>query len=609
MTLSIDASSPAVAISGNASQTVTNASFTPPAGSLLLVEWIGNTNVNDVPATPGITDSLGTPLTYTLIDHASITDVATADGQAAMWSAVVATSAPMTITVTNNTPTVGQYAAALKVTVITGADLASPIGASGVGGSTSAGAKTQNFTASRDGSWGFVAGQDWDVGGAETAGTGCTYTGGGTGNVFTTISYGFLLRSTPDGVAGATTAMAWTIPGASTNNSWVYAEVKPAASPATPQTIPPHLLYGLLLNRQQVADAAPAAVQASAEIGAAALGLTTSGTVVHVGRPAGAAPLAVATTGAARKVAPQSGNCAVGLTVRGVAARKQAQAGTAPLGLTAVGVDRKVAPQAGRAPLGVTAAGSTAKVARPQGSAPVGVATTGAAAKRATFAIAPVAVGLTTYNSTAIVPRAQTGTCAVGVAAYGTARRVAPGSGRVAVAVAPSGTAAKRAATAGVAALTTTPRTSAAVGHGAAGRVCVALSATATARKRGPGSAATGLGLTGTGRAVKRATPYGTADLLLVTAGATVTKRAVGRGAALVGLTASFDSATLPRQLAGRVLLALATWHKDRLVRRPNTGGVIRPMSGMVSRPGAGIVTRPASGVVIRPDTGTVARP
>lgn len=229
MALAIDSSTPAISTSLNTVQTVASPSFTPPAQSVLLVAYAANAGAADNPATPGITDNLGTPLTYTLVDHATIGDVAGADGQATMWRAPVPTSAAMAVTVTNNSPTASQWGAVLRVWVITGADTGAPVGAKGVGGSTSTGVKQQNFTATRDGSQGFLVVTDWDVQGAETAGTGCTFDSTGNGNG---ISYGFLRRTTADGAAGATTSMNWTIPGTSVNNLWVYAEVQPATTGA-----------------------------------------------------------------------------------------------------------------------------------------------------------------------------------------------------------------------------------------------------------------------------------------------------------------------------------------------------------------------------------------
>lgn len=319
------------------------------------------------------------------------------------------------------------------------------------------------------------------------------------------------------------------------------------------------------INRLALVEILPAsAVQSSAESGLTALGLATIGTAVHVGQPAGAAPLgvtatgtarhigasagvaplAVTATGTARKVAVQSGRCSLGLTSTGVAARRQAQTGTTALGLTAAGLARKVAPQAGPGPLGLTAAGRMTKVAVSRGVAPLGAATSGTAAKLAVFPAggARAPVGLTTYHSTTIVPRAQSGTCAVGLGAYGAARKTAPTAGRAAVAVAVSGVAAKRCAAAGRATLAAATRTAAATGHGVAGRSFLGLSGTAAGRKVAAGFGAAPLGVAGAGQAVKRATPAGITVLALVTSGGLVAKRVSTSGAALVGLSTAYDS-------------------------------------------------------------------
>jgi hypothetical protein len=230
----LDGSSPAVTTSANATQALATGSFTPPDLSVLLVAWAGNTASADTPPTPSITDNLGAHLTYTLVDFAAVGSVGT-KGQSAMWTAPVATGAAMTVTVTNNSQTASQWGAALKVWVITGANGGDPVGQFGKNSAVTAGAKTASYTADSTGSRGFLVCQDWDTQGAQTAGTGCTFTGGGTGNNSGgNISYGFLLRTTEDGVAGASTAMNWTVPGTSANLNWVYAEIQPEAKATRP---------------------------------------------------------------------------------------------------------------------------------------------------------------------------------------------------------------------------------------------------------------------------------------------------------------------------------------------------------------------------------------
>lgn len=239
MALAIDASTPAIAVStNNGIATVTSASFTPPAGALLYIRWAWNTGAANTPAAPSITDSLGTPLTYTLLDHHSRADSPAVDGQCAQWSGVVGTSAAMTVTVTAGTGTT-VHGGALHITVLTGQH-ATPIGAHGKSSSTSAASIAQSYTAQATSAWGFIGVTDWDLKGAETAGTGCTLTNGGSGNAGTEISYGFVRRTAADDSNGSSNTLNVTLPGTSTNLSWVYAEIVPAASPAStlPQTSP-----------------------------------------------------------------------------------------------------------------------------------------------------------------------------------------------------------------------------------------------------------------------------------------------------------------------------------------------------------------------------------
>lgn len=231
MAIAIDASSPAIATQTNgATATVTTASFTPPSGSVLLIRWSGNTAAGVDPAQPTITDNLGTPLTYTLSDWSHRGDGPAADGQAAIWRAVVASSAAMTITVTNQASS-GNRHAALRVAVLTGADTGNPIGANGKAGSTSAASIAQNYTAEATGGWGFIVTCDWDVVGNQTAGTGCTLEGSGAPGG--AITYGFLRRTTADDVNTNTNTLNVTLPGTSGNLRWAYAEAMPGAAATT----------------------------------------------------------------------------------------------------------------------------------------------------------------------------------------------------------------------------------------------------------------------------------------------------------------------------------------------------------------------------------------
>lgn len=228
MALAIDASTPAVATQTNgATATVAVASFTPPSGSLLLIEWAANST--STPAQPTITDNLGAHLTYTLADWQSKADSPTKDGQSATWTAPIVTGAAMTVTVTNQA-TSGFREAALRVTVITGQH-ATQNGTHGKGGSASSGALAQSVTGTANGSQAFGAVSDWDAKGSMTAGTGCALNPAstGTGSPGGAFSYGFVKRSSADGTNGGSTTLNLTYGGTSTAISFTYIEIVPAA--------------------------------------------------------------------------------------------------------------------------------------------------------------------------------------------------------------------------------------------------------------------------------------------------------------------------------------------------------------------------------------------
>lgn len=225
MALAIDGSTPTLATSSTA--TVTSASFTPPDNALLVVAWAANNPTGSDPSAPSITDDLGVPLTYTLSNWRNRADLSPnhVDGQTAIWTAPVPTSQPMSVSVTNGAAS--SRHAALKIWVVTGADPDTPLGAEGEASSLSAGSISQDYTAEATSSQGFMVACDWDTLGAMTEGSGCTFDH--TGDIAGQISYGFLRRTTDDGSLGATTTLACTLSGTSTNLSWVWVELIPAA--------------------------------------------------------------------------------------------------------------------------------------------------------------------------------------------------------------------------------------------------------------------------------------------------------------------------------------------------------------------------------------------
>lgn len=567
--------------------TVVTPTFTP-SDSSLLVALVGAGNGTGGAVSLGVvSDSLGG--TWTRLGS----EVVSGSGAAEIWARDITTGAPMTVTFDPG----GAVASGLDIICKWyggAAPRTSQPGATATNGGTTS--YQTSITTTTAGS--MVVGSYGRASDAQTVAA----------NANTTL-YGQVNGASGDTAATFGAMYATTVPG-----TIELGFANPAAG----------------INRVTLVEILPAVAPAAgtAEIGVAALGLTASGTAVHVGlssgpatfgiatrgtavrvaSTAGSAAVAVAATGAARKVTAQAGSCAVGLGTRGTAVRRQAQTGTAAFGVTSTGLDRKVAPQGGPAPLGVTGTGWAVKVAVGRGPAALAIVTVGGSAKRAAAAGA-APLGVAASHSSAVVARPQTGACALGIAGYATARKVAPAAGRAAAAITTTGAAAKRSPTAGAAVVGAATRTAAATGHGTAGRACLGLVGRATARKTATGTGSSPLGLASTGWAVKRATPAGVAPLSLTGSSGAVTKRVASGGRVLVGLTGSYNAAVQARQVAGRLLVALTTWHKDRRTLRPNTGTTPRPVTTTILRPSGGATPRPAGTTTPRPYTSTTPRP
>jgi hypothetical protein len=236
--LAIDASSPALTTQTNtATATLASGSFTPPAGSVLLIQWS-----SDGGAHAGLTDDHRQPrhaadlhaarLESRELGHACCQR---SGGDVAGCGRLVGGDDRHG----HNGAVTTERAAALKITVLTGADTTTPIGAHNKSGSLSTASIAQTYTATSTGGWGFIVVCDFNQLGNETAGTGCTLIS--TGSVLTNISYGFFRRTTADDVATNTNTLNVTIPGTTTNLSWTYAEVLPAV--ASTAVFPPNRTY------------------------------------------------------------------------------------------------------------------------------------------------------------------------------------------------------------------------------------------------------------------------------------------------------------------------------------------------------------------------------
>lgn len=233
MALIIDPSSPAVVVG---SGTVLTASFTPPDDSLLVVMMAANSVQNFNPITPIATDTLGVHATYTLSDWFSEADNSSISGQCALWTAPITTGAAMQVSVTvdPSNPDV-----AVKVFVLTGQDLTTPIGATGKSGSTSASSIAQSYVGEATSGQGFLVTCDWDALGNPTAGSGCSINAGTIGGQ---ISYGFARRTVADDTLGASNTLNVTTPSNSTNLSWCWLEILPVAVDENLVDPPPFLV-------------------------------------------------------------------------------------------------------------------------------------------------------------------------------------------------------------------------------------------------------------------------------------------------------------------------------------------------------------------------------
>ncbi len=229
MAIALDGSTPTgVSQTNGATATVVSGSFSPPAGSVIVVSWAGNSASAVSPTAPSIANSAG--LTFTSLGVRNYAD-GSKDGQAAMWYHVVgSTPGSMTVTITNNASS-GNRHARLKVLVFTGVDTASPIGANSEGTDTTGALDALSYTSTVANSIGVAAVSDWDVNSTTfTAAAGTTVAD--SASVASSINCATLTQTTPT-TSGASIALGLTAPTSSAWN-YVYAELKPATGTTAP---------------------------------------------------------------------------------------------------------------------------------------------------------------------------------------------------------------------------------------------------------------------------------------------------------------------------------------------------------------------------------------
>jgi hypothetical protein len=162
LALTLSSSTPA-AVKNNA-QTLTTASFIPPAGSVLYIAVMLNSNAS--PATDQnyvsqITDNLSTHLTYTLQKQYGTSSASSAIVY--LYTAPVSTSQAMTVSITQNATDTSINNAMLQVLVITGANSSSPVGNTDGAGGTTTNIKGTVYNSSVNNSWSWLIYADWQA--------------------------------------------------------------------------------------------------------------------------------------------------------------------------------------------------------------------------------------------------------------------------------------------------------------------------------------------------------------------------------------------------------------------------------------------------------------
>lgn len=225
MAIAIDASSP-IRFTGTPANNVdiTSASFTPPAGSVLVVCVSADTNGN----TDNITISVsGSSLTWTNRVERDPGDSSLAS-HASIWTAVQPSSVSMTVSVRRTAGNGSTGRISVKVYVVTGADTTTPNGAVGENNSTTNNITPNAYTSTVNNSRGFGCATDWNQLGTPTSTDtedGADYSGA--------ISVISLFKAADTATSGTTVTMNFDAGGTGTAEwNWVALEILPGAGGA-----------------------------------------------------------------------------------------------------------------------------------------------------------------------------------------------------------------------------------------------------------------------------------------------------------------------------------------------------------------------------------------
>ncbi len=220
--LAIDASSPPSV--NNNTYTVTTASFTPPAGSVLYILIGLNSTSSSHNKVTNVSDNLGgSGLSYT-----QVLKEGTENGNdtvSYLYTATVSTAQAMTVSVTQFQNF--SFFLWFKVLVITGASTASSVGASG-GGKGATGVINDSYVSTANNSWGWLVYSDWHGVGIPTAGAGQTVYDSFQ-DVGDVTSYAIIQQNSTTASSGTSVTMSTTAPVAGAQTAHLYFEMKPVS--------------------------------------------------------------------------------------------------------------------------------------------------------------------------------------------------------------------------------------------------------------------------------------------------------------------------------------------------------------------------------------------
>lgn len=223
MALAVDASTPVIASVGSGVFSVTTASFTPPVDSLLVAVCFSDnaTGSSNDPA-PTVTNS-GTAFTWTLGPARNPSE--DNGGSCKIYTAKVTVSQAMTVTYATGGSGGTGHACKLKVEVVTGQDLTSPIGATGEGSSATNNITPTVYTSTVDLSLAIGGAVDWSANGVPTSTD--VEDGAHTANQISAVACYKASTTTPSG--SAVTLNFDAAGAAAADWNWVAVEIKPAA--------------------------------------------------------------------------------------------------------------------------------------------------------------------------------------------------------------------------------------------------------------------------------------------------------------------------------------------------------------------------------------------